>query len=135
MLQTPSVAYIEKVNSCSLSDEFERVDHRAQLPVTDQAWKKLTEASAADPVLRKLHNTISHGWPEEKKDAPECPIQYFDFRDEMTVQDQLIYKGQQLVVPRAVRRELMEQVHSSHIGIEGCLRRARERAKRVYLKM
>ena len=49
---------------------------------------------------------------------------YFDTRDELTVQDELVFKSQQLVVPRALRKEFMEKTHSSHIGTEGCVRRA-----------
>ena len=37
-----------------------------------------------------------------------------------------MFKGQRLVVARSMRNELMKVVHSSHIGIDGCLRRARD---------
>ena len=47
-------------------------------------------------------------------------------RDVLTVQNELVFKGQLLVVPAALRKELMAVVHSSHIGIEGCKRRARD---------
>ena len=53
-------------------------------------------------------------------------LPYYDSRDELTVQGNLIFKGQLLVVPAAVRTELMSVAHASHIGIEGCLRRMRE---------
>ena len=46
-------------------------------------------------------------------------------RDVLTVQDELVFKGQLLVVPAALQNELAV-VHSSHIGIEGCIRRARD---------
>ena len=29
-------------------------------------------------------------------------------------------------IPKVLRRDMLERIHSSHIGIEGCLRRARE---------
>ena len=48
------------------------------------------------------------------------------FREELVVQDGLIFKGERVVVPRAIRMALIERVHDSHIGIQGCLRRARE---------
>ena len=47
-------------------------------------------------------------------------------RDVLTVQNELVFKGQLLVVPAALRKELMAVVHSSHIGVEGCIRRARD---------
>ena len=37
-----------------------------------------------------------------------------------------MFKGQQLVVPACLRKELRAVAHSTHIGIEGCLRRAQE---------
>ena len=53
-------------------------------------------------------------------------LPYYDSRDELTIQGNLIFKGQLLVVPAAVRTELISVAHASHIGIEGCLRRMRE---------
>lgn len=47
-------------------------------------------------------------------------------REELTVRDELVFKGQEFVVPRALRKELMEKIHSSKIGIEGYVRRSRE---------
>ena len=51
---------------------------------------------------------------------------YFDECDELTIQNELVFKGQQIVVPAVLRKELMEKTHASHIGIEGCIRRARD---------
>lgn len=52
------------------------------------------------------------------------PVTKFDVRDDLTVQNELVLEGQLLVVPAALRKELMAMVHRSHIGIEGCIRRA-----------
>ena len=42
------------------------------------------------------------------------------------MQDDLVFKGNQLVIPYSLRRPMMEMVHDTHIGIDGCIRRARE---------
>ena len=76
--------------------------------------------------MQALCETILRGWPECKCDVPECVLPYFDFRDELTVQDQLVFKGAELVVPAAMRKDMMAVAHASHIGIEGCIQRARE---------
>ena len=55
-----------------------------------------------------------------------CLRPYFDLRDELVVQGNLIFKGPRLVVPACMRKELMSVAHATHIGIEGCLRRVRE---------
>jgi len=47
-------------------------------------------------------------------------------RDELSVQDGIIFRGERLVVPQALRSDMKRRLHSSHLGIDGCLRRARE---------
>ena len=44
----------------------------------------------------------------------------------MTTQDGLVFKGQVVVIPATLRTEMMAKCHATHIGIEGCVRRARE---------
>ena len=41
--------------------EMEEVDHRANLPVSDERWQQLTHVWADDPVLKQLR-TVIH-WP------------------------------------------------------------------------
>ena len=117
-------AYLPEVNSCVR--ELEEVDHRANLPVSDERWQQLTHVLADDPVLKQLRTVIQCGWPERKSDVPMSLRPYFDLRDELVVQGNLIFKGPRLVVPACMRKELMSVAHATHIGIEGCLRRVRE---------
>jgi len=37
-----------------------------------------------------------------------------------------VFKGPVVVVPAALRKEMMAACHDTHIGVEGCIRRARE---------
>ena len=45
--------------------------------------------------------------------------------DELTVQGGLVFKRNSVIIPRSLCAEMMK-IHSSHLGIEACLRRARE---------
>ena len=63
---------------------------------------------------------------KESQDVSECLRSYFDLRDELVVQDVLVFKSARLVVPTCMCKELMSVAHSTHIEIEGCLRRVRE---------
>ena len=76
------------------------------------------------PVLQQLQDTIRCGWPEKRTKVPECLHPYFNIRDVLTIQNELVFKGQLLVVPTSLWRELMAVLLSSHIGIEGCVCRA-----------
>ncbi len=79
--------------------------------------------SADDPVLQELRKTILYGWPDTKAGVSEVVRVYYDFRDELTVQNELVFKGSVIVIPAALRREMMEVCHATHVG---CIRRAPE---------
>ena len=105
LADTLSRAYRQEVNASDLTRELEDVDQRRGLPVCEETWLKLTNAAADDPVQQVLRSVILRGWPGSKGNAPESVRPYFDMRDELTVQDELVFKGQQLVVPWALRKE------------------------------
>ena len=52
---------------------------------------------------------------------------YFSFRAEMSVYDGLVFKGECLLISKLMQRKMKERIHRSHIGVNGYLRRARER--------
>ena len=115
-----------EVNSCIFVRKLEEVDHRANLPASDERWQQLTHVSADDRVLKQLHSVIQCGQPERKSDVPTCLQPYFELRDGLVVQSNSIFKGLHLVVPACMRKELMFVAHATHIGIEGCLWRVRQ---------
>ena len=51
---------------------------------------------------------------------------YFPFREELSLQNELVFKGERLVIPASDKDELLAKIYVSHIGIQGSLRRARE---------
>ena len=62
-------------------------------------------------------------------------VPYFQCRDELSVtygivfhgeRYGLVFHGERVVTPTDLQQMVKERVHSSHLGIEGCLRRARE---------
>ena len=79
-----------------------------------------------DESLQVFKAVIQRGWPEEKSTLPVVISPYFNMRDEMSMQDRLIFKGQRVVVPRATRGELLRRIRNSRLGVNGCINRARE---------
>jgi len=105
--------------------EFQRVNAAKLLPMTDETLEE-TRASTCDDVLQQLKEVIQIGWPEEKQELPAVLAPYFSFRDELSVYNGLVFKGEKLLIPEQMRPRMKERVHSSHIGVNGCLRTARE---------
>lgn len=100
--------------------------HKAFLPVTDSQWHQIKHASADDPVLQQLRTTIKEGCLEKRSDLPESLYPYYDMRDLLTAQNELVFRRERLMVPASLHKELMATVHSSHIGVKGCICRPRD---------
>ena len=96
------------------------------LPVSEGRLLLIQQDTEADESLQVLKAVIQKGWPEHKSNVPGIISPYFNMQDEMSIQDGLTFKGERVVVPRASRSELLRRIHSSHLGVNGCLNRARE---------
>ena len=119
-LQTTRASGIEDDKE---EEEWEEVN---QLLATPEKLQRYKSATDSDEALQELKTTIQLGWPESREDLPAVVSHYFHFRDELVVQDGVILKGDKVVVPKSLRKELLSELHQSHQGIESTLRRARE---------
>jgi hypothetical protein len=72
-----------------------------------------------DESLQILKDTILCGWPHKREDTPSLAKPYFDIRDELTVQDGILFRGERAIIPKTLRSDMMQRIHSSHIGIGG----------------
>jgi len=86
----------------------------------------IKRAAAADEQYQLLRQQISVGWPASPADAPAELKEFTTFADELIESDGLVFKGERVVVPREARSEILQRIHSSHIGVNGCIRGARE---------
>ena len=121
-----SRAYLNTTEPLLSQDELESVNMVKYLPITTDRLNSIKIETKSDATLQTLKSVILQGWPEENRNVPTEVHAYIPHRDELTVQDGLIFKQDRVVIPLNLRSEIKKKVHSSHLGIEGCLRRARE---------
>ena len=126
LADTLSRAYLPETHCSSVALEVATLDPSTGLALSQARLHQFRHASTDDPTLITLRRTIQQGWPASKSGLAESLHPYYDFRDELTTQDQLVFKGSLVVVPIALRREMMSVCHATHVGVEGCIRRARE---------
>ena len=96
------------------------------LPISDQRLQEIRTEREKDETLQILKSVILQGWPAERNAVPAQVTPYYCVRDELSVQDGLIFRSDRVVIPKALRGEMKMKIHSSHMGAESCLRRARE---------
>ena len=96
------------------------------MAMTDSRLEAIRVATEADQVMTALKQIILKGWPDERIHAPPLVQIYFAFRDELAIHDGIVFRGERVVVPASQRSVVKEKIHSSHLGLDGCLRRAKE---------
>ena len=113
-------------NEMEFIRSVEEVDMTKHLAVTRERLADFQQNSKDNPALQLLKRTIELGWPERREAVPSEIHAFYSYRDELTVQDEILFRGNRVIVPASMRSEMLKKIHASHIGIEGCLRRARE---------
>lgn len=87
---------------------------------------RVKQATGNDPVLQAITPLIQSGWPNSRSQIPLVARPYWDVRDELSTQDGIILRGERIVIPKCLQKEMLELLHSSHLGIEKCKQRARD---------
>ena len=120
---TLSLAY--RPTTEGLHKDFEHVHVVGQVPLSESRIEAIRTATEAAQVMTALKQAILHGWPKRSHLRP-LVHPYLAMRDELAVYDRIVFRGERVVVPASQRSILKEKIHSSHLGIDGCLRRAKE---------
>ena len=94
--------------------------------VSQERLAGIRNATKRDTDMQQLKRTILQEWPDIKQTLPGSIAEFFNVRDELVIQDNIILRGNRVVVPRSCRPDMLQRIHTSHIGVNGCLRRARE---------
>ena len=79
---------------------------------------EIQQASTQDSHLQKLKNLIIAGWPDTKDMLQMDLKAYWLYRDELVVIDGVILKGRCVIIPTNLRCQILEQLHTNHMGIE-----------------
>ena len=98
----------------------------SNLPFSDAKLQELVDAGKSDQKFHNLKNVIKDGWPENRSDCSPSIIEYWNHRDELSVVNDLVFKGKKLVIPPSLRKSMLDTVHSGHMGVEKCQKRARD---------
>ena len=106
--------------------EIEQVNPTDYLCVSEQRLHQIQSLTKSDETLQTLISIIMVGWPEYRDQVPVSIREYFAYRDELAVHNGIVYRGDRVVIPRAMRAEMLQRIHSSHQGIEASVRRGKD---------
>ncbi|KAJ8893036.1 hypothetical protein PR048_005617 [Dryococelus australis] len=94
--------------------QLQNISMHQHLNVTHTTIGHIQQCIIADGGLQVLATTIKKGWPERKLDVPEREKEYWCCRDELSVYDGTIFRGEHLVVPQEMRADMLRKANASH---------------------
>ena len=90
-------------------------------PASAQRLEEIRTHQLSDDTLKKVREFCLNGWPEK---IPTHCLQYAAVKHELTIVDNLLTKGSHLVIPLAMRGDILKKIHEGHQGIVKCQQRA-----------
>lgn len=105
---------------------IEEVNLVKDLPIVDDRVKDIVRATIHDVDLKILTHLIMNGFPNNIHDVRESLRPFFKVKNDLTVQNGLVFKGQRIVIPVALRADMLKRLHYAHSGIEYSTKLARD---------
>lgn len=96
------------------------------LPVSDQKMSDLQASTASDPDMQQLISIIKDGWSDHRNSCPPSVKPFWNYRDELSVMEGLVFKEERIVIPVALRKDMLKRVHIGHMAMVKCKNRAKE---------
>ena len=91
-------------------------------PVMDQ----IREETSNDATLQLLTKYIRNGWPIDQKRLPKELHPYWNYQDELSMEDRILLKSYRILIPYTLQMEMLDFIHEGNQGIEKCLLCSRE---------
>ena len=98
----------------------------SNIPVSSTKIDLIHEEMSKDPTLTLLRHYIRMGWPIDCRMLPQELHMFWNYREDLSMENGLITKGARLLIPSMLGRKVLEQIHDGHLGIEKCMVIARE---------
>ena len=108
-----SRAYLDETME-DLSSKELTINLLTYLPVSEEKRKVIQEETKQDSEMNQLRKVVEQDWPEKQEKIPKEIKPYWNFRDEKTCMDGMLFKGDQLIVPAKLRPEMLQKIHEAH---------------------
>ena len=95
-------------------------------PASDAFLDRIRKETEKGICLKTaLENTMT-GWPEFREDVKLAARNLYAVRGELSGWDGILIKGERIVIPYSMQKEVLEKIHEGHQGIAKCRERARQ---------
>ena len=95
------------------------------LPASTRQLERIKQHQEEDEVCRQVAAYCQSGWPSKQAISGAVRL-YHPVATELSVENGLLMRGNRIVIPAALRLEMLDKLHTGHQGISKCRERARQ---------
>ena len=127
LADTLSRASLEETTEDIAEEELEAQVHMvyANAPATNEKMKEIQEETAQDSCLMNVARYVTVGWPTSRDQVPADVKPYWSYKEELSMINGILFKGERMIIPAQMRKNILKQLHQAHMGIEKTKWRAR----------
>ena len=97
-----------------------------EIPADTASIAGVRRATAEDTMSGLLMQAVVNGWPDARKDCHLLLLDYWTYREEISAENGLLFKGHRLIVPEKLRSRTLQTIHKGHYRVDKMQLRARE---------
>ena len=94
-----------------------------ELPASDSRIEEIRQHQMEDETCQEISKYVKEGWPE-KENLKGMIRYYWPYRAQLTLVNDLLLYESRIVIPPALRQDVLDKLHEGHQGIVKCRRRA-----------
>ena len=98
----------------------------SSLLISERKLQQFKTETANDQTLQLVKSYVLNGWPKLCHQVHPVAQPFYNVRHDLSCLHDLVLKGERIIVPSSMRKEMKDLLHTGHVGIERCKRRARE---------
>ncbi|UYV80861.1 K02A2.6-like [Cordylochernes scorpioides] len=117
---------MSKPHKDELEEELSAYIQSIEFPATEERLLEISRKKKEDSLCSQLAKYCMSGWPKNKREVDPALRGYWQFQEDLTYQNGLLLRGQRILIPKSLRKDILEKLHQGHFGINKCRSRAKE---------
>ena len=125
----PVADYLSRYANNSVEVNFEEEVMKQMvhsLSIGDDKLELLQQETCKDSELKHVLSYYRKGWPSDKTKVPDSVKHFYKLRNDLFVSQGVVFYQDRIVVPIALRKQMLSDLHEGHMGITKTLKFAKE---------
>lgn len=114
------------VNNGEKGEDLTITEAILSINVSDERKQEIQRETENDELLREIKKFCKSGWPNHQSKCPAPLKYYYKLRNDILLDDDILFFGERVIIPKSMRKFMLDKLHEPHFGITKTRLRAQE---------